>query len=80
MGCGYGFVDTLYIHVVCVCVWVCVCVCVCVKRLNRRKTSIAISVAGGAGGTDETGTSKDTPQMPVISMGTLIDDTDVPAF
>ena len=58
----------------------CVCVCVCVKRLNRRKTSIAISVAGGAGGTDETGTSKDTPQMPVISMGTLIDDTDVPAF
>ena len=29
--------------------------------------------AGGAGGTDETSTNKDTHQMPVISMGTLID-------
>ena len=29
--------------------------------------------AGGAGGTDETGTNKDTHQLPVISMGTLID-------
>ena len=55
MGCGYGFVDTLYIHVVCVCVWVCVCMCETSEQ------------------TDETGTSKDTPQMPVISMGTLID-------
>ena len=27
----------------------------------------------GAGGTDETGTNKDTHQLPVISMGTLID-------
>ena len=35
------------------------------------------SKAGGAGGTDETGTNKDAHQMPVISMGTLID---VPAF
>ena len=32
---------------------------------------------GGAGGTDETGTNKDTHQLPVISMGTLID---VPAY
>ena len=32
--------------------------------------------AGGAGGTDETGTNKDTHQLPVISMGTL---SDVPA-
>ena len=29
--------------------------------------------SGGAGGTDETGTNKDTHQLPVISMGTLID-------
>ena len=29
--------------------------------------------AGGAGGTDETGTNKDTHQLPVISMRTLID-------
>ena len=29
--------------------------------------------AGGAGGTDETGTNKDTHQLPVISMGVLID-------
>ena len=29
--------------------------------------------AGGARGTDETGTNKDTHQLPVISMGTLID-------
>ena len=29
--------------------------------------------AGGAGGTDETGTNKDIHQLPVISMGTLID-------
>ena len=31
------------------------------------------SFAGGAGGTDETGTNKDTHQLSVISMGTLID-------
>ena len=29
--------------------------------------------AGGAGSTDETGTNKDTHQLPVISMGTLIE-------
>ena len=43
---------------------------VCVNRLIRSKTS---NLAGGAGGTDETGTNKDTHQLPVISMGTLID-------
>jgi len=32
-----------------------------------------IKFAGGAGGTHETGTNKDTRQLPVISMGTLID-------
>ena len=42
----------------------------CVNHLNRCKTS---NLAGGAGGTDETGTNKDTHQLPVISMGTLID-------
>ena len=31
------------------------------------------TTAGGAGGTDETGTNKDTHQLPVISMRTLID-------
>ena len=46
--------------------------CVCVEHLNRCKTS-AFLIAGGAGGTDETGTNKDTHQLPVISMGTLID-------
>ena len=62
---------------------------VCVNHLNRCKTSNfpvfkgrgcrghQFSKAGGAGGTDETGTNKDAHQMPVISMGTLID---VPAF
>ena len=46
------------------------CVCLCENHLNRCKTS---NLAGGAGGTDETGTNKDTHQLPVISMGTLID-------
>ena len=31
------------------------------------------TTAGGAGGTDETGASKDTHQVPVTSMGALID-------
>ena len=44
----------------------------CVEHLNRCKTSTFL-IAGGAGGTDETGTNKDTHQLPVISMGTLID-------
>ena len=43
-------------------------------HLHRCKTSVISFVhAGGAGGTDETGTNKDTHQLPVISMGTLID-------
>ena len=40
-------------------------------------TRVDIINARGAGGTDETGTNKDTHQMPVISMGMLID---VPSF
>ena len=51
----------------------CVCACVCVKQLNRFQTSNIQFFAGGAGGTDETGTNKDTHQLPVISMRTLID-------
>ena len=58
------------------------------NHLNRCKTStsvilvivlfFAILSAGGAGGTDETGTNKETHQLSVtvISMGTL---SDVPA-
>ena len=50
----------------------------CVAHLYRCKTSgFQQFSAGGAGGTDETGTNKDTHQLPVISMGTLID---VPAY
>ena len=63
--------------------------CLCVGHLNKRKSSkvpccfkfqdyhFRLVDAGGAGGTDETGTSTDTHQLPVMSMGTLID---VPAF
>ena len=62
--------------------------CACVEHLNRCKTSnwcfrfllwwlschdSNVFNAGGAGVTDETGTNKDTHQLPVISMGTLID-------
>ena len=53
---------------------------VCVNHLKRCKTSnlgflfdAFYKFAGGAGGTHETGTNKDTRQLPVISMGTLID-------
>ena len=66
----------------------CVWKMVCVNHLNRCKTSTCFfdfqiyslevfascpKTAGGAGGTDETVTSKDTHQLPVIPMGTLID-------
>ena len=53
---------------------------VCVKHLKRCKTSIVVvqvlhrwdlfSFQQQGGGTDETGTNKDSHQLPVISMGT----------
>ena len=49
------------------------CVCVCVWNIWTDVKLLRFKHAGGAGGTDETGTNKDTHQMPVISMGTLID-------
>ena len=42
-------------------------------RLLWFQHDFHILFAGGAGGTDETGTNKDTHQLPVISMRTLID-------
>ena len=45
-------------------------VCVCVEHLFA-KVLLSLIVAGGAGGTDETGTNKDAHQLPVKQWGTL---------
>ena len=48
----------------------CVCVCVCVEHLFA-KVLLSLIFAGGAWGTDETGTNKDAHQLPVKQWGTL---------
>ena len=51
----------------------------CANHLNRCKSSLGVllgfpfNMQGVPGGNDETGSDKDAHQMPVISMGTLID-------
>ena len=53
------------------CLRACVRVCVCVWNTCLLRSLLGLIFAGGAGGTDETGTNKDAHQLPVKQWGTL---------